>query len=165
MHTPHSLKNSRDIILDLKFEGQILSIIGLKVWPWRYVIIGCDLDIGTHMVCWPCRGLPTMYIWSPYHILKGGKRYVKCLTFDLEYLTLRAKIQNSAAFRFCVWSFCTFLCIFNLIGREMREEFAKMWKISQKRYLPLWPWPWSSYGMLTLPRTTCHAHMIILSYH
>ena len=111
------------------------------LWPWPW-----SDDLGTHMVCWPCLGLPTMYIWSSYLIIKGVKRYVKGLTFDLEYLTLRAKIQNSAAFRFCVWSFCTYLCVFSLVGWEMREEFAKMRKNCQNWpvYRPGWPWPWGT---------------------
>ena len=84
-----------------------------------------------------------MYIWSSYLIIKGVKWYLKGLTFDLEYLTLGAKIRYSASLRFCVWSFCTYLCNLSLIGWEMREEFAKMRKNCQNWpvYRPGWPWP------------------------
>ncbi len=61
------------------------------LWPWPWP---GDLDTG--MVSWPCLGLPTRWIWWPNTVIKGVKWCVKGLTFDLEYLTLRAKIQDSA---------------------------------------------------------------------
>ena len=94
----------------------------LRPWPWSN-------DLGTHMVCWPCLGLPTMWIWSSYLIIKGVKGYIIGFTFDLEYLTLKAKIRYSGSLRFCIWSFCTYLCNLSFIGWEMWEESAKMWKI------------------------------------
>ena len=108
------------------------------LWPWHW-----SDDLGTHMVCWPCLGLPTMHIWSSYNIIKGVKWYLKGLTFDLEYLTLRAKIRYSASLRFCVWSSYTYLCNNSLIRWEMREEFAKMRKNGEiwPVYRPGWPWP------------------------
>ena len=113
----------------------------LPLWPWPW-----SGDLGTHMVCWPCLGLSTMYIWSSNLIIKGVKWYIKGLTFDLEYLTLRAKIQNSAAFSFCVWSLCTYLCVFSLLGWKLYDKFEETWKNGQNWpvYPPWWPWPWGT---------------------
>ena len=111
------------------------------LWPWPWP---GDLDIG--MASWPCLGLPTRWIWWPNIVIKGVKWCVKGLTFDLEYLTLRVKIENSAALRLCVWSFCTCLCILNLLGWKLYDKFEKMSKNGQNRpvYRPWWPWPWPS---------------------
>ena len=111
------------------------------LWPWPWP---CDLD--TAMVSWPCLGLPTRWIWWPNIVIKGVEWCVKGMTFDLEYLTLRVKIQNSAALRFCVWPFCTCLCIFSLLGWKLYDKFEKMSKNGQNWpvYRPWWPWPWPS---------------------
>ena len=89
------------------------------LWPWPG-----DLDIG--MVSWPCLGLPTRWIRWPNTVIKGVKWCVKGLTFDLEYLTLRAKTQNSALTDLCIWSFCTCLCISSLLGWKLYDKFEKM---------------------------------------
>ena len=95
------------------------------------------------MVCWPCLGLPTRWIWWPNTVIKGVKWCVKGLTFDLEYLTLKAKTQNSALTDLCVWSFCTCLCIFRLLGWKLYDKLEKMSKNGQNWpvYRPWWPWP------------------------
>ena len=134
------LCNPSSILSKLKEEFTKSPKFGQKryppLWPWPW-----SGDLDTSMACWPCLGLPTRWIWWPNTVIKGVKWSVNGLTFDLEYLTLRAKIRYSASLRFCVWSFCTYLCNLNFIGWEMREAFAKMWKIGKKRYLLLWPWP------------------------
>ena len=60
------------------------------------------------------------------------------------YLTFGGKNQNSAALRFCIWPFYTFLCDISTIQWKLLDEFAKVWKNDQKRQVfpPLWPWPW-----------------------
>ena len=57
---------------------------------------------------------------------------------------LGKKNQNSAALRFCIWPFYTFLCDISTIQWKLLDEFAKVWKKHQKRQVfpSLWPWPW-----------------------
>ena len=61
-------------------------------WPWLWP---CDLEVMG--VSWPCPYLPTMRIWSWSEVIKAVKCLFQSLTLEGQYLTLRAKIQNSAA--------------------------------------------------------------------
>ena len=81
-----------------------------RKWPWWPWLWPYDLDIGR--VCWPCPYLPTMRIWSWSEVIKVPKCLFLSLTLNALYLTLRAKIQNSAAWDLCVLTQRTFLCVF-----------------------------------------------------
>ena len=65
------------------------------------------------------------------------------------YLTFGGKNQNSAALRFCIWPFYTFLCDTSTIQWKLLDEFAKVWKKRPKTTsfspavtLTLTRWPW-----------------------
>ena len=72
-------------------------------------------DLGVNEACQPCPFLLMTWIWWESSIIKAVKVQFQSLTLNVHYLTLRAKIQNSAAFRFCVWSLRTFLCVFSTL--------------------------------------------------
>ena len=80
------------------------------LWPWLWP---CDLEVD--IGCLPCPYLPMTLIWARLKVIKAVKSVFQSLTFDLQYLTLRAKIQNSAAWDLCVWSQRTFLCVFSTL--------------------------------------------------
>ena len=84
------------------------------LWPWLWP---CDLEV--IRVCWPCLYLPMIWIWWRSVVIKAVKSQFQCLTLDINYLTLRTKIQNSAALRFCVLPLRTYLCVFNTLQSKL----------------------------------------------
>ena len=62
----------------------------------------CDLEV--IRVCWPCPHLPMIWIWWRSKVIKAVLGNFRSLTLNAQYLTLGAKIQNSASCNFCVWS-------------------------------------------------------------
>ena len=78
------------------------SKIGKKrqwpLWPWTW-----PYDLGVVGVCRPCLYPPTIPIWWWSKIIKAVKCVFQGLTLKSQYLTLRAKNQNSAALIFCIW--------------------------------------------------------------
>ena len=83
-------------------------------------------------------------ILEQVHQWMEDQRPGRYLTFGGRYLTFGGKNQNSAALRFCIWPFYTFLCDISTIQWKLLDEFAKVWKKHQKRQVfpSLWPWPW-----------------------
>ena len=73
-------------------------------------------------------------IWWRLGVIKAVKCVFQCLTLNPWYLTLRAKIQNSAAWDLCVWSQRTFLCVFSTLLSKLWDKFQKVRKNAQK-----WP--------------------------
>ena len=114
---PTDLSKSFLVIrLWLRF-GELLSNAHFKVWPltpyiWPW-FWPCDLEVVQG--CWACPYLRTIWIWWWSEVIKVVKRPFQGLTFDPLYLTLRVKIQNSAALIFCVWSQGTFLCVYSAL--------------------------------------------------
>ena len=88
-----------------------------RKWPWWPWLWPCDLEVNRGS--WPCPYLPMTLIWWRLGVIKAVKCVFQCLTFDLHYLTLRAKIQNSAAWDLCVWSQRTFLCVFSTLQSKL----------------------------------------------
>ena len=97
-----------------------------RKWPWWPWLWPYDLDIGR--VCWPCPYLPTMQIWSWSEVIKAPKCLFLSLTLNALYLTLRAKIQNSAAWDLCVLTQRTFLCVFIALLSKLYDKFQKVRK-------------------------------------
>ena len=93
-----------------------------------------DFDLEVNRGSWPCPYLPVTLIWWRLGVIKAVKCVFQCLTFDLNYLTLRVKIQNSAAWDLCVWSQRTFLCVFSTLLSKLWDKFQKVRKNAQK-----WP--------------------------
>ena len=73
-------------------------------------------------------------IWWRLGVIKAVKCVFQCLTLNPWYLTLGAKIQNSAAWDLCVWSQRTFLCVFSTLLSKLWDKFQKVRKNAQK-----WP--------------------------
>ena len=112
------------------------------LWPWTW-----PYDLGVIGVCTPCLYPPTILIWWWSEIIKAVKCVFQGLTLKGQYLTLRAKNQNSAALIFCIWHLRTFLGVSSTLLSELWEEFAKTRKIGEKTAmtlvtlnLTLWPW-------------------------
>ena len=81
-----------------------------RQWPWWPCFWPCDLEVMG--VCWPCPYLPSIWIWWWSEVIKVTKCPFQSLTFDPLYLTLRVKIQNSAAWDLFVLTQGTFLCVY-----------------------------------------------------
>ena len=75
-----------------------------------------------------------IWFWWRSEVIKAVVGQFQSLTFDLHYLTLRAKIKNSAAWDLCVWSQRTFLCVFSTLISKLWDKFQKVRKNAQK-----WP--------------------------
>ena len=84
-----------------------------RKWPWWPWLWPCDLEV--IRVGWPCLYLPMIWIWWLSKVIKAVLGHFQCLTLDVHYLTLRAKIQNSASCKFFLWSLRTYLCVFSTL--------------------------------------------------
>ena len=80
------------------------------LWPWLWP---CDLEV--NIEGWSCPYLPMTKIWARLKVIKAVKSHFPSLTLDVNYLTLRAKIWNSASCNFCVWSLGAYLCNFSTL--------------------------------------------------
>ena len=84
-------------------------------------------------------------------------RFSKWTTIFPQYLTFGGKNQNSAALRFCIWPFYTFLCDTSTIQWKLLDVFAKLWK---KRHF--WPRYLTFGGKKSKFRRITFLHMAIL---
>ena len=69
------------------------SNVQKRKWPWWPWLWPCDLEVMS--ACWPCLYLPTIWIWWWSGVIKVVLGHFPSLTLKGQYLTLRAKIQNS----------------------------------------------------------------------
>ena len=115
---PTDLSKSFLVIrLWLRF-GELLSNAPFKVWPLTPYIWPCfwPCDLEVVQWCWACPFLPTIWIWWWSEVIKVVKRPFQGLTFDPLYLTLRVKIQNSAAWDLFVLTQGTFPWVYMALG-------------------------------------------------
>ena len=68
-------------------SSQKCEKLAKTLWPWPD-------DLGTHIVCWPCLSLSTMYVWSFYLIIQRVKLYVKGLTLNIWPWWQKVKIPS-----------------------------------------------------------------------
>ena len=113
----------------LTFGGKNQNSAALRFCIWPFYTFLCDIST----IQWKLLD-EFAKVWK-----NDQKRH-----FWPQYLTFGGKNQNSAALRFCIWPFYTFLCDISTIQWKLLDEFAKVWKNDQKRQVfpPLWPWPW-----------------------
>ena len=67
-----------------------------------------------------------IWIWSILEVIKAVKSHFLSLTLDVNYLTLRAKIQNYASYNFCVWWLRTYIWVFSTLRQKNSNDLRDL---------------------------------------